>query len=324
MTPVIARAAGCGRHRSSFLAVSGSLFVGVSASSGGRVPPRGSARRSKPLGKLDSAGVSSPRPRVLEVEGRESAARPPEIAADWLAELYEAAADATRWPRALGAVAGRVGARRAGVEVVDLANGALRFAAATAPRQQVRAASESLVAERSAPAAEWPPLALCFDGRAAVCRFPLRGTALVARLTLARGSASRPWNEADRGGIAMVASHLERALRLSLRSGAGAALPPPAVELALPPTSPQELLREVETSLRGVYGLTPAETRVATAFVCGSSIVQVAQQQGICVETVRSHLKRIYQKLGTTRQAELVHLVLTKSRVSPPPAPRTE
>ncbi len=78
----------------------------------------------------------------------------------------------------------------------------------------------------------------------------------------------------------------------------------------------------METTLCGVYGLTPAETRVAAAFVCGSSIVQVAQQHGICVETVRSHLKRIYQKLGTTRQAELVHLVLTKSRVSPARAAR--
>ncbi len=163
-------------------------------------------------------------------------ATPPEVEADWLAELYEAAADGARWPRALGAVAGRVGARRAGVEVVDLASGALRFAAATAPRRQVRAASEARLAERSAPAAEGPPLALCFDGRAAVCRFPLRGTALVARLTLARGAAARPWSEEDRGGIARVAAHLERALRLSLRAGAGAALPTPAADAAPPPS----------------------------------------------------------------------------------------
>ncbi len=280
--------------------------------------------RSRRPGGLESAGIANPSPRVPEATDGEGVATPHEVEADWLAELYEAAADVARWPCALGAVAGRLGARRAGIEVVDLASGALRFAAATAPRRPGRSASELRLVERSAPAAEGPPLALHFDGRAAICRFPLRGTSLVARLTLARGSASRPWREADRGGIARVAAHLERALRLSLRAGAGPALPPPAAEVLLPRSAPEELLHEVETTLRGVYGLTPAETRVAAAFVCGSSIVQVAQQQGICVETVRSHLKRIYQKLGTTRQAELVHLVLTKSRVSPPPAPRTE
>lgn len=43
----------------------------------------------------------------------------------------------------------------------------------------------------------------------------------------------------------------------------------------------------------------------------GMSVPEIAYALGISVETVRTHLKRTYGKLGVSRQAALVRLVLT-------------
>lgn len=61
--------------------------------------------------------------------------------------------------------------------------------------------------------------------------------------------------------------------------------------------------------LGGLYGLTPAETRVARAISEGFSPVEVAGQAGTSVHTTRTQLKTAYSKLGVRRQAELARLV---------------
>ena len=59
----------------------------------------------------------------------------------------------------------------------------------------------------------------------------------------------------------------------------------------------------------GLYGLTPSEARVAAIIGAGKSIEEVAIGLQIGVATARTHLKRIFQKIGIRRQAELVALV---------------
>lgn len=64
-------------------------------------------------------------------------------------------------------------------------------------------------------------------------------------------------------------------------------------------------------TLRQLYKLTVSEARVAALIVDGKSIDKIADDLKISVHTARTHLKRIFHKTGTHRQAELVHRLVT-------------
>jgi len=59
------------------------------------------------------------------------------------------------------------------------------------------------------------------------------------------------------------------------------------------------------------YGLTPGETRVASAIADGQGLTAAARTLGVARSTAQSHLDKIFQKTGTNRQAELVGLMQT-------------
>ena len=58
-----------------------------------------------------------------------------------------------------------------------------------------------------------------------------------------------------------------------------------------------------------LYGLTPAEARLAVALLDGSSLAEIAEMHGIRELTARTQLKQVFQKTGTSRQGELVRLL---------------
>lgn len=58
------------------------------------------------------------------------------------------------------------------------------------------------------------------------------------------------------------------------------------------------------------FGLSPREISVLLPMLGGAGPQEVADALGISVATVRSHLNRLFQKTGTTRQGELVARVL--------------
>ena len=58
--------------------------------------------------------------------------------------------------------------------------------------------------------------------------------------------------------------------------------------------------------LSEAYGLTPAEGRVLAGLLDGRDPGSIAEALGIAVSTVRTHIKRLYEKTGTSRQTELV------------------
>ncbi len=60
-----------------------------------------------------------------------------------------------------------------------------------------------------------------------------------------------------------------------------------------------------------LYGLSRAESRVAALLASGYRLEQVAEALDIAYETVRKHLKQIFGKTGTYRQAELVRMLVT-------------
>ncbi|MEO8276922.1 MAG: LuxR C-terminal-related transcriptional regulator [Thermoanaerobaculia bacterium] len=111
-------------------------------------------------------------------------------------------------------------------------------------------------------------------------------------LRLSRGGSRPP--------IEMLAISLEG---LDLAQGGAA--------LALFLSDPERTGDTPATILSGLYGLTPAESRVAGELLRGKRIDEIADHLGLKRETIRTHLKRIFHKVGTTRQADLVRLLLT-------------
>lgn len=55
-----------------------------------------------------------------------------------------------------------------------------------------------------------------------------------------------------------------------------------------------------------LYDLTPAEARVFEFIVEGNTPAAISQQLGVTLPTVRTHLGRVFEKTGCTRQADLV------------------
>ncbi|MFL5047022.1 MAG: helix-turn-helix transcriptional regulator [Xanthobacteraceae bacterium] len=64
-----------------------------------------------------------------------------------------------------------------------------------------------------------------------------------------------------------------------------------------------------EEILRQGFGLTPAETRVAIGFARGRDLHEIANDQGLSIETVRKCFKAVLAKTNTSRQAELAILL---------------
>ncbi|MFT4114849.1 helix-turn-helix transcriptional regulator, partial [Silvibacterium sp.] len=62
-------------------------------------------------------------------------------------------------------------------------------------------------------------------------------------------------------------------------------------------------------ALRSLYGLTPAEARIADLLGAGLEIREICHRSGITLETTRFHVKRILAKTGARRQAELVRMI---------------
>lgn len=64
-----------------------------------------------------------------------------------------------------------------------------------------------------------------------------------------------------------------------------------------------------------LYSLTQAELRVATALVSGVTPQVAATSLGISCNTVKTHLQRIFEKTSTSRQSDLIALMM---RTAPP------
>jgi DNA-binding CsgD family transcriptional regulator len=62
-------------------------------------------------------------------------------------------------------------------------------------------------------------------------------------------------------------------------------------------------------TIQRVFGLTPAEARLAGRIAAGESLNECADAEGITRETARSRIKAIFEKTGTRRQTELALLI---------------
>jgi len=63
--------------------------------------------------------------------------------------------------------------------------------------------------------------------------------------------------------------------------------------------------------LEDLYSLTHSEAEIVRLMSAGQSLEDVARARGITMHTARSHLKRAFSKTGTSRQGELVRLIVS-------------
>ena len=74
--------------------------------------------------------------------------------------------------------------------------------------------------------------------------------------------------------------------------------------------NPDEGTAPNQNTLRQLYGLTNAEAQIASLVSQGLRLDEITETMGVALNTGRTHLKRIFSKTGTQRQAELVQLLL--------------
>jgi len=64
-----------------------------------------------------------------------------------------------------------------------------------------------------------------------------------------------------------------------------------------------------EGILHALYGITPAETRLAEALIHGLTPAEAAEKLGVAISTIRRQLRFLFAKTDTQRQAELLQLL---------------
>lgn len=87
---------------------------------------------------------------------------------------------------------------------------------------------------------------------------------------------------------------------------------------ALPGLQPLVVMEEV---IERPFGLTPAEVRVLTRLVTGSSNDEIAQSLDIGVRTVHTHISGILAKLNCVRRAQAVASAIRNGLFRPEPTP---
>jgi DNA-binding CsgD family transcriptional regulator/PAS domain-containing protein len=75
-------------------------------------------------------------------------------------------------------------------------------------------------------------------------------------------------------------------------------------------SDPAQKVRPTYDTVRALFGLTPAEYRVAVLLVDGYVPTEIAKMVGVSRNTVKSQLASIYRKTGTSRQVQFVRLLL--------------
>jgi DNA-binding CsgD family transcriptional regulator len=82
-------------------------------------------------------------------------------------------------------------------------------------------------------------------------------------------------------------------------------------EVAVFMIDPAEKPNPAPSILQRVYGLTPAEAKLAARLLTGKSVEEAARELGVAESTARTQLKSLFTKLDVRRQSDLVRLLLS-------------
>jgi DNA-binding CsgD family transcriptional regulator/PAS domain-containing protein len=205
-------------------------------------------------------------------------------------QIHDTLGDLRDIQRALGDVLERM---THGVFVID-ARGHVLF---------VNKAGRSIARQRDG-------LALVSDGlEACVSSERLKLRTLISRaVTASKGGTLRATTalSISRPSMKQPLSVLVTPLRLSVDQG-----DVPAATVFV--SDPERMQDPDMRGAQAAYGLSPAEARVAAALAASESIQRAADRLCLSRDTARWHLKRIYRKTSTTRQPDLVKLILSSS-----------
>lgn len=69
-------------------------------------------------------------------------------------------------------------------------------------------------------------------------------------------------------------------------------------------------LETSHSAMRRLFGFTPAEAGLAMFLTGGQTLEEAAAELNVSMNTVRTHLKSMFLKTGTTRQTDLVRMIL--------------
>jgi PAS domain-containing protein/DNA-binding CsgD family transcriptional regulator len=82
-------------------------------------------------------------------------------------------------------------------------------------------------------------------------------------------------------------------------------------ELLLLVTDPDRSVSFPDEVLHALFNFTPAETEVANGLLMGYSAEEIASLRRVCASTVRQQIKSMLSKTGTSRQNEMIRLIMT-------------
>ena len=74
---------------------------------------------------------------------------------------------------------------------------------------------------------------------------------------------------------------------------------------SLTPRRPPSVFQRNEAAIRSL-GLTPREYEILAALVSGQSNKELARGLGIAPDTIKTHLARVYEKLGVNRRVQAI------------------
>jgi DNA-binding CsgD family transcriptional regulator len=121
-------------------------------------------------------------------------------------------------------------------------------------------------------------------------------------LGLTRGASGKAFDAADCDLLSELGPHVQRAFAIARALEERNALRPLPRAARAPLTT--------ESILEQRFGLSPAQARTTALLMAGRSVKEIAEVLGIADNSVRQYLKRIYQRTGTQRQADLVRVAI--------------
>lgn len=84
----------------------------------------------------------------------------------------------------------------------------------------------------------------------------------------------------------------------------------PRTTVAVLIADPERAPETEEEALRRVFGFTRAEARLAARMIHGRSPADISEELQVAMPTIRTQLKQLFAKTGTSRQAELTRVLL--------------
>lgn len=133
-------------------------------------------------------------------------------------------------------------------------------------------------------------------------------------LSLLIGSAVKPVAGATPGGAMRIGRpsgarpYIVNVFPLRSAGVSGAEPKKPAAIVFV--SDPMDMPVSAVGRLRSAFGLTPTEARVCLSLASGEELSRTAEQLQISTNTARTHLKHIFLKTETSRQPELLRLLL--------------